>query len=164
MKILKFKGKMSLKNKILIGIAGFCAVLFIVISLIYILNDDARDWINIHVLRKEVTEDDIATINLEVDKLQYVYAYDRYISILSNGKLSIYNSYANKEGELDIGISNPIYDTNHTYMVVAENNGQKACLITDTKIIWENKVEGNISKINVSRSRICFYYNNRYEI
>lgn len=120
--------------------------------LAYIFSETARDWINVNILRKDVSEDDVATIKLDVDKSQYVYAYDRYISVLSNGKLDVYNSYASKESELDIGISNPIYDTNNDYLVIAENNGQKVCLIENSKIMWENKVEGNISKINVSKT------------
>lgn len=152
MEILKFKGKMSLKNKIFIIISSIIIVMFIVITAIYILNSSAREWINIHILRKEVTEEDIATINIEADKLQYIYAYDKYISILYNGKLSIYNSYASKETELDIGISNPIYGTNHNYLGIAENNGQKVCLVSDMRILWENKVEGNIANINVNRN------------
>ena len=152
MKILEFKGKISLKNKILIALAIALTISIITIVLIYILNEPARDWINIHILRKEVTEDDIATISLDVDKDEYIHAYDRYISILSNGKLSIYNNYANKEAELDVSISKPTYDTNNNYMAIAETNGQKVYLITDTRVVWENRVEGSISKVNVSRN------------
>jgi len=152
MEILKFKGKMSLKNKILLICLGIFAVLILSVVIIYITIDTARDWININILRKEVTEDDIATIQIEADKQQDIYAYDRFISILYNGKLSVYNSYASKEAELDVGISNPIYDTDHNYLGIAESNGKRVCLISDTKILWENKVEGNIVKINVSRN------------
>ena len=157
MKILEFKredeaNKLSLKNKILIILAVVFIVMIAGVVLIYFFNEPARDWINIHILRKEITEDDIATINLEVDKTQFIYAYDRYISILSGGKLAIYNSYANKEAELDIGVSNPIYDRTNGYMAIAESGGHKLCLIADTKVLWEGKVEGNINKINVSRS------------
>ncbi|MDE5830823.1 MAG: hypothetical protein K2H53_04065, partial [Clostridia bacterium] len=152
MKILEFKGKMSLKNKILIILASVVMILFVVITPIYMLSSGAREWINVYILRKEITEDDIATIEIEVDKTQHIYAYDRFISILYTGKLSVYNSYASKEAELDVAISNPIYDTNHNYLVIAENNGQKIYLISDTRVLWENKVEGNITKINVSRN------------
>lgn len=152
MEILEFKGKMSLKNKILLICAGIFIVLFLSLVIVYISIDAARDWININILRKEVTEDDVATIQLEVDKGQNIYAYDRFISVLYNGKLAVYNSYAAKEAELDVGISNPIYDTDHNYLAIAENNGKKVCLISDTKILWENKVEGEILKINVSRN------------
>lgn len=151
MKILEFKAKMSLKNKILIALGGFCALILLIVILLYIFNESAREWMNIYILRKSVTEDDIATIELEVDKTQSIYAYDRYISILENGKLKIYNSYASKEAEVDIAISNPMYTTNNNYLAIAETGGQKVYLVSDTKVLWENKVEGNISKINVSK-------------
>lgn len=152
MKILKFKGKISLKNKILIGV-GISAVIIIVTTiLLYVLNANAREWINIYILRREVREDDVATIKLDVDKNQSIYAFDRYITILCNGKLALYNSYASKEVELDISISNPIYDASNNYLAIAEKNGQKLYLVSDGKVLWENKVEGNIIKVNVSRS------------
>ncbi len=152
MKILKFKGKMSLKNKLLIALAIFIMLLLTITTLAYIFNENARDFINIYILRKEVAEEDIATIKLDVDKPETIYAYDRYISILSNSKLSLYNSYASKEAELDISISNPIYAKNSNYLAIAEKNGQKIYLIQDNRVLWENKVEGNISKLNVSRA------------
>ena len=142
MKILKFKGKISLKNKILIGV-GISAVIIIVTTiLLYVLNANAREWINIYILRREVREDDVATIKLDVDKNQSIYAFDRYITILCNGKLALYNSYASKEVELDISISNPIYDASNNYLAIAEKNGQKLYLVSDGKVLWENKVEG----------------------
>lgn len=154
MEILKFKGKMSLKNKILIGVGILAVVLIIATILLYILNVNAREWINIYILRKEVREDDVATIKLDVDKNQSIYAFDRYITILCNGKLSLYNSYASKETELDVPVSNPIYDANNSYLCIAEKNGQKLYLISEGKVLWENKVEGNIIKVNVSRNGI----------
>lgn len=152
MKILKFKGKMSLKNKLLIALAVFIVLLLTITVLAYIFSENARDFINIYILRKEVTEEDIATIKLDVDKAESIYSYDRYISVLLNSKLSLYNSYASKEAELDVSISNPIYAKNSNYLAIAEKNGQKVYLIQDNRILWENKVEGNISKLNVSRS------------
>lgn len=152
MKVLEFKGKMSLKNKILIAISIAVVALLVAVGCIYVFNDSARDWINIYILRREVTEDDIGTIQLEEDKTQYVYAYNRYISILCDGKLAIYNNYASKETELEVSISNPMYSSNNNYLTVAEADGQRIYLISDEKILWENKIEGNISKINVSKS------------
>lgn len=151
MKILKFKGKMSLKNKIYITVGITLAVIILTFVFLYMLNEPVREWIDIHILRKSITEDDIATIELEVDKSQYIYAHSRFISILCNGKLAIYNSYASKEAELDISISNPICSTNSNYLAIAETNGQRIYFISDTKVLWDAKVEGNISKINVSK-------------
>ena len=77
MKILKFKGKMSIKNKILIALAVLLIIAIATVLIIYITNEELRNWIDTYVLRKEITEDDIATIELSVDKTQYIYAYGR---------------------------------------------------------------------------------------
>ena len=113
MKILKFKGKMSFKNKLLITLAVIFVISSISFVITYNVNEKFKEWIDVNILKKEITEEDVATIELEIDKTQYVIAYDRYISVLCNGKLSIYNSYGSKEAELDIGISNPIYKANN---------------------------------------------------
>lgn len=133
MEILQFKEQMSLKNKILI-IAGISlAIIIISIFTIYIVNENAREWINKYILRKEITDEEVATIELDTDKMQYIYAYDKYIVILCNGKLEIYNNYGVKSQELEIGISNPIFDKNGSSLLVAENGGQKVCMISERK-------------------------------
>lgn len=53
--------------------------------------------------------------------------------ILSEGKLSLYNSYGARESELDLQISNPIYSAANNYLGVAETNGQKVCLVSERK-------------------------------
>ncbi len=133
MEILQFKEKISLKNKILI-IAGISlGIIIISIFTLYVLNENARDWINKYILRKEITEEEVATIELDTDKAQYIYAYDKYIAILCNGKLDIYNNYGVKSQELEIGISNPIFDQNGINLLIAENGGQKVCMISERK-------------------------------
>lgn len=152
MKILKFKGKMTQKNKLLIIFAALFVIALITISIIYAVNENAREWINVNILRKEVTEEDVASIVIDTDKSQYIYAYDKYIAILCNGKLEIYNSFASKITELEIQVSNPMFSANGAYLTVAENGGQRIYLISDTKMQWESKVEGNINKISVSKN------------
>ena len=133
MKILKYKGKMPLKNKIIIFAIALVLVVAVFVGIIYTVNEKARNWININILRKEVTEEDVATIEIDGDKTQYIYAYDKYITILCNGKLEIYNSYGNKTTELDVSISNPIFETNGQYLAIAENNGQNIYVISERK-------------------------------
>jgi len=133
MKILKFKGKMPLKNKILITVGIVVCIAIIGTIATYIVNEEVRNWININVLKKEINEEDVATIKIDADKTQYIYAYDKYIVILCNGKLEIYNNYASKINELEISISNPIFEKNGNYLTIAETNGQKVYLISDRK-------------------------------
>lgn len=151
MKILKFKGKMPLKNKLLIVLGVIVILAAVTISIVYAVNEEAREWINVNILRKEVTDEDVASIIIDTDKTQAIYAYDKYIAILGNGKLEIYNSFASKVSELDMQISNPVFAANGGYLAVAENGGQRIYLVSDTKLVWENKVEGNISQISVNK-------------
>ncbi len=120
MKILKFKGKMQIKDKILISILILLIVASTAITFVYATNEEARNWININILKKEVTEEDVATIEIDSDKVQYFYSYNKYITILCNGKLDIYNNYASKVHELEIGIGNPIFQSNSSSLLIAE--------------------------------------------
>ncbi len=152
MKVLKFKRKNSLRKKLLIGLIILIIIAIIGIGVAYTVNEEVREWINVYILKKEITEEDVATIEIDVDKNKYIYAYDKYIVILSDGKLEEYNNFGTKVHELEIAISNPIFATNGSNLLIAETGGQRAYLISDGKIEWETKVEGNISKISLGRS------------
>ncbi len=131
MKILKFKGKMPLRNKIIIAFIILIAIAIGTIIVLYSTNEDIRNWINVNVLGKEVTEEDVATIKIDSDKSQFIFALDKYIGILCNGKLDFYNSYGSNIHELDIAISNPVLSTSGEYVAIAEKNGQKAYLVSE---------------------------------
>ena len=152
MGILKFKRKVTLKQKIILILIFILMILIIGTIITYRVNEDVREWINVNILKKDVTEDDVATININSDRIQLIYAYDKYITILSNGSLEIYNNYAHKVGEIDIQISDPMFESNGSYLSIAEKNGQRVYLISDGKVLWENKVEGNIRGIRVNKS------------
>ncbi|MCI9365536.1 MAG: hypothetical protein HFJ54_02745 [Clostridia bacterium] len=133
MKVLEFKGKMSLKNKMLIIVAIIIGLFTIGITITYMVNEEAREWININILKKEISEEDVATIAIDADKTQYIYAYDKYIVILCNGKLEVYNNYGTKINELEIAISHPIFAKNGNYLAIAETDGQKIYLVSERK-------------------------------
>ena len=133
MGILKYKGKIPLKNKIIFGLVILILLAIVTVFIVYATNEETRNWINVHILRKEVTEEDVATIEIDGDKTHYIYAYDKYITILNNGKLQVYNGYGNKAYELDVTISNPIFSENGGYLAIAENKGQNVYVISERK-------------------------------
>ena len=141
MKILKFTNKIPLKNKILVAIIAIVAIFGITLAIIYSVNEDVREWININILNKEITEEDVATIKIDADKNQFICAYDKYIAILCNGKLEGYSSYGSKVYELDVQISNPMFKSNGEYLAIAENNGQKIYIIEERKNLmgWKSR-------------------------
>lgn len=54
--------------------------------------------------------------------------------------------------ELDVNISVPLVATNEEYMVLAEKEGQTIYLISGSNILWQNKLEGSISRVNVNKN------------
>ena len=140
------------KKKIMI-ISGIVLILIaiITITLIYIYNQPVREWIDKNILRKEVLQNNATTIELK-DEQSNIYAFNKYIGILSKTKLNIYNQSGNSESELDIQISNPLFNSANRFLAIAESQGQKFYLIEDKEIKWEAEVEGNISQINVNKN------------
>lgn len=145
------KKKINKKKIIIISIIAVILIAIITISLIYIYNKEAREWIDKNILRKEVLQNNATTIELK-DEQSSIYAFNKYIGILSKTKLNIYNQSGNSESELDIQISNPLFNSANRFLAIAESQGQKFYLIEDKEIKWEAEVEGNISQINVNKN------------
>ena len=143
--------KKKINKKKIITISAIVVILILIITttLIYIYNQPAREWIDKNILRKEVLQNNATTIELK-DGQSSIYAFNKYIGILSKTKLNIYNQSGNSEAELDIQISNPLFNSANRFLAIAENQGQKFYLIEDKEIKWEAEVEGNISQINVN--------------
>ena len=145
--------KKKINKKKIITISAIVVILILVITttLIYIYNQPAREWIDKNILRKEVLQNNATTIELK-DGQSSIYAFNKYIGILSKTKLNIYNQSGNSEAELDIQISNPLFNSANRFLAIAENQGQKFYLIEDKEIKWEAEVEGNIAQINVNKN------------
>ncbi len=105
-----------------------------------------------HILRKDITNENVAVIDIDYDSNTNIIPYGRYICILAENNLEQYNSSGKKEQEVKIEINNPVYDVNGRYLVIGEKDSQKLYLISGTHIIWEKKVDGNLSKVTVNRS------------
>lgn len=144
--------KMS-KRKIIIIVAIVIIIVALVsIIITYVLNSEFRNWIDINVLRKELEQTDVATIEFNSDANVEICAYDKYIGILSKNEFTIYNSSGKEERTLDVPINNVLFDAGGRFLVIAENEGQKAYLISSQNIAWENSIEGAISKVSVNKN------------
>ena len=140
-------------KKIGITIAILVVIILIIISIIiYAANKPARDWIDVNIFRKQVLQDQVTTIDLKEKESSSIYAFNKYIGILSKAKLSIYSNTGNKDKELNIQISNPIWNSVNRFLVIAEENGKKLYVITDKDITWETEVEGNISQVYINKN------------
>lgn len=141
------------KKKIAVVSAVLAVVLIIaIIILIYVSNSKFRDLMDKYILMKNINDSNVAYIQLDADERMYTYAYHDYVVILKNNELNLYNNSGKCVQTLKVNISSPIFETKGKYLVIAEKNQQKVYLIKDKKIIWENNVEGNISRVTVNEN------------
>lgn len=144
--------KLNKKKIIITALIIIIIVLIGIIAGLYIYNRDVREWIDYKILNKEISQDDVNSIELKTDSNSSVVAYGRYIGVLSKKQLTLYNSIGNSEASLDVEITNPIFDSNGRYLVAAENGGQNIYVITEKSIIWKSEIEGTISQIHVNKN------------
>ena len=152
MKILEFKSNTKNKKNILkIGIILLGVSLILLISL-YIANQNVREFFDRYIFRKEIMQDNVVAIDLRSEESEFVYAYDKYITVLSKNKLSCYTNSGNVGCELEVAINKPIYSANNRFLCIAEEKGKKVYLISGSNILWQKDVEGEITKVNVNKN------------
>lgn len=143
-----------LNSKKIVWVASISTILIIIFILfcVYLGNRQFRNFIDKYVLMKNVTENNVASIDLDASENNYVYAYHKYISVLNQNTLIGYNTSGNKEYELKVEITDPLVDTNNKFLLIAEKGKQKIYLISDNSIVWEKQLDGNISRISVNKN------------
>lgn len=146
---IELKAKNS-ATKILILI---CVGIFIVFTVArYTTDENFRYDIDTNLLKKQVSESNLNTIEINSDYNPSVYAYDKYITVLSKNKLVEYTADGKNVAELNVNISVPLVSSNEKYLVMAEKNGKTVYLISGSSILWQNTVEGQISQVNVNKN------------
>ncbi len=144
--------KVNKKKIVIITIIAIVIIALIAIAVVYYNNKPAREWIDRVILRKEVMQDNVSTIELKESQNANIYAFNKYIGILNKNKFTIYGNTGNEEKSLEVQVSNPIFDSANRFLVMAEKKGKKLYLITDKDITWEAEVEGNISQVHVNKN------------
>jgi len=127
-------------------------VLFIVIFSIYISNSSFREFLDTYILRKNIYQENVVSIDISNDDNQSIFAYDKYICTLNKNILKTYSSSGKEDFEFDVSINNPVYDTNNRFLALAEKNGSKLCLISGQNVIWQKDIEGQISLIKINKN------------
>ena len=80
------------KKKIAKLIVVIICIALIVSSIIfYIKNEKFRELLDRYVFRKEVYENNLPNIEIDSNKNISTFAYNKYISVLEENKLKIYN-------------------------------------------------------------------------
>lgn len=144
----------NIRRKRIITILIFFIIIVCTIGIVsfYIADKSTRDWIDINILKKNITEQDIQTINLNTDKNNQVHVYSRYIALLNDKIVGLYNAYGEKVSEIDVNINTAVFDSSDKYLALAEKNGHEICLILDKTYLWSTTVEGEILQIYVNRN------------
>lgn len=144
--------KLNKKKIFGIIIVLLCVILFVVLLFLYNNNDECRKIFDKYIFRKEVNAEQLNTIDIETSSDANVFSYSKYIVVLDQNELKLYNKYGKQEHTLEIEISTPIFEVNNNYLCVAEKGGQKIYLIYNKEIVWQKDVEGNISNININKN------------
>ena len=141
------------KKKLTISlIIGIILIAIIILTIVYVNNKETRNWIDKNIFRKEKTQNNLPSIEIEESDNSSIYAFNKYIGILNKNNFDIYDNTGKKENTLTIEITKPIFSPNNRYLAIAEDKGQKLYLIADKDILWEKNVEGNISQVVVNKN------------
>ena len=140
------------KKKIMIILVIILIIIVILVIALYVGNNNFRTFFNRNILRKEITQNNVSNIEIDVDENPMVYAYSKYITILNKNKLTTYSSSGKKEYEHEVAISDAIFAANNRFLVIAQKNGQNLYLISEANQLWQQDVEGNIQRINVNKN------------
>ena len=153
MSVIDFPQKKLNKKKFAIFII-VCIILFLILisSIIYCFSPSFRKFIDIYIFRKEIDSDKLPGIEISSSEDHYFHAYDKYITVLNKKTLYTYNSSGENVAENDVNISSPIFANKNKFLAIAENNGSNLYLISGTNIVWQNTLEGKISKISVNKN------------
>lgn len=141
------------KKKIIISISIMILILIVaIIVYIYIKDETVHNWIDKNILQKEAIQNELATIDLGENDNSNIYAFNKYIGILSKNNLKIYNNFGKEETTESIEITTPMFNSDGRYLAIAEENGKKVYVIEDKNIIWETEIEGSISQVCINKN------------
>lgn len=141
------------RKKLIILISIIVLILVtIIMAIIYSTNKSFRNFLDKYLFGKIVSEEKLVSIGLDYDSNVSVIGYNKYICVLAENTLKQYNSSGDLANEIRLEISNPVYHVNNKYLAISEKNSSKFYLISDTKIVWEKEVDGNVAKIDVNKN------------
>lgn len=148
----KIKWNEKTKKKVIVGSIIAIISITILTTALYIGNKEFKTFINRYILRKEIVQNNVSSIDIQALENPSIYAYDKYITILNKNKLTTYSNSGKKEFEHEISVSDALYASNNRFLALAEKNGQNLYLISEQNLLWQTEVEGEIQKINVNKN------------
>ncbi len=116
----------------------------------YIADENFRQSIDSNIFHKEVSSENLNTIEINSEYNPTIVALNNNIAVLSKSVLNIYNSSGKVINSININLYSPLKASNGNYLALAESNGNKLYLIKNSSLAWQTKVDGTISRINVN--------------
>ncbi len=150
--LYQIKRELSIRKIIIVSIVTVVIISIIVLVSLYISREDFRNWIDINILRKNLTEQDVSSIDLDIDKNNQICCYSKYIGILNDKNLTLYNQTGQNIIDISVNINTALFASNNKYLAIAEKNGQEFCVILDKTYLWEGKVDGEILQIQINKN------------
>ena len=141
--------KKKVRNVLIIT---FVVIIVSTLTALYVTDQGSRNWIDKNILRKEIKQNNVSSIEINPDENTKIYAYNKSIATLSNNILKIYNNSGKEEKNLNVEITNPIFEANNRFLVIAEEKGQKLFFVSGQDIAWQQQLEGSISKVYVNKN------------
>ncbi len=139
--------KIVITSFIVIGI-----IAVVIIFSLYIADENFRKWADINVLRKDIMSEDVPTIDLNTDKNNQIFCYNKNICILNDKILKLYDASGRETLDISVDINTALFASNDNYLALAEQNGQEFCVISDKTYLWRDKVDGEILQININKN------------
>lgn len=152
MKKIKMNINKQAKKKLIITGAIVLAVIIILCIAFYIGNSSFRRFFDRYILRKEIVSNNVASIDISTLENPSIYAYSKYITILSKNKLTTYSTSGTKEYEHEISVSDALYSSSNRFLAIAQKNGKNLYVISEANLLWQVEVEGEIQKIDINKN------------
>lgn len=144
--------KLDIKKTLIVIFVALLIICVITLAILYFANENFRNWTDINVFGKNINEKDIASIDLDTDKNNQLFCYSKYVCILNNKTLKLYNSSGQDIAEIPIDINTGIFEANNKYLAIAEKEGQEFCVIFDKTYMWRQQTEGQILQIHINKN------------
>ena len=152
MKEEKIERQFDWKKTIIVILVGILLICTIALVILYFVREDFRKWTDTNILRKNIVTEDVVTIDLNIDKNNQIYNYSKYVCILNDKNLNLYNQNGQNLTQIPININTAIFTSNDKYLGIAEKNGQEFCVIFDKTYLWSGKVDGEILQIHINKN------------
>ena len=146
------ESKNTKKSKLKLYLLITFAIIVILLIAAYATIKNFRIWVDDKIFRKNVFENNLATIEINSDDSPISFSYSNFIGVYSKNKLTVYNKKAEEVNSLALNITSPIISNSGKYLAIAEKDGNNFYVINSSSLIWQANVDGNISKININKN------------